>query len=202
MSKALVKTSAKQKRDRGRDSQPSPRPRLNSQLHGKTFPQAPSPSFSSKSKCHFRGVIFRCVPGVLPLHKIRGFLLPLGLFRGAFKENDTCFPLFLLCMQPMNKCHFRTGTWGGSQGTPWCSRNTPAKNDTLKMTLGRARRFLVFWGEFLAFWSCKEFLAFWSVLPVFPKDFVGSLGKENPWFFGSFPCIFRKSKDKKIRSFV
>ena len=46
--------------------------------------------------------------------------------------------LVLLCMRPMNKCHFRTRTWGGSQG-PRCSRNTHTKNDTLKMTLGRAR---------------------------------------------------------------
>ena len=51
-------------------------------------------SISSESKCHFRGVIFRCVPGVLPLPKRRGILLPPGAFRGAFQENDTCFPVF------------------------------------------------------------------------------------------------------------
>ena len=39
-------------------------------------------------------------------------------------------------MRPRNKCHFRMGTGGGS---PQCSRNTLTKNDTLKMTLGRAR---------------------------------------------------------------
>ena len=49
---------------------------------------------SSESKCHFRGVFFRCVPGVLPLHKRRGILLPPGAFRKAFQGNDTCFPLF------------------------------------------------------------------------------------------------------------
>ena len=54
-----------------------------------------SPTKQSRgSKCHFRGVIFCCVPGVLPLHKRRGILSPPGAFRWAFKKNDTCFPLF------------------------------------------------------------------------------------------------------------
>ena len=42
----------------------------------------------SLSGCHFF-----CVPGVLPLHERKGILLPPGAFRGAFQENDTCFPL-------------------------------------------------------------------------------------------------------------
>ena len=37
---------------------------------------------SSKSKCHFRGVIFCRVPGALPLHERKGILLPPGAFRG------------------------------------------------------------------------------------------------------------------------
>ena len=49
---------------------------------------------SSESKCRFRGVIFCCAPGVLPLHKRRGILSPPVAFRGAFQKNDTCFPLF------------------------------------------------------------------------------------------------------------
>ena len=51
-------------------------------------------TMSSESKCHFRGVMFCCVPGVLPLHKRRGILLPPGASQGACQENDTCFPLF------------------------------------------------------------------------------------------------------------
>ena len=79
-------------------------------------------TMSSESKCHFRGVIFCCVPGALPLHKRRGILLRPGAFQGAFQENDTCFPLFC-CV-----CNLR----GGSQETPQCSQNTQTKNDTFE----------------------------------------------------------------------
>ena len=37
------------------------------------------------------------------------------------------------CMRPMNNCLFRMGTGGTPQGTLRCSRNTPTKNDTLKL---------------------------------------------------------------------
>ena len=62
-----------------------------------------------------------------------------GRSEGLLRKMTLVFPC-LLCMRPMNKCHFRTGTGRGSQGTPRCSRHTPTKNDTLKMTLGRARK--------------------------------------------------------------
>ena len=53
--------------------------------------------------------------------------------------------------------------------------------------------------DFLAFCSCKEILAFLSVFPPFSKDSRGSEETENPCFFGGFPCLSRKSKEKKIR---
>ena len=105
----------------------------------------------------------RKTPKTQLLNKRKGILLPPEAFRGAFQKNDTCFPLFCCVC----KCHFRTRTWGGSQGTPWCSRNTQTKNDTLKMTLGRARKIEKF-----------------QDLENFPPNscalFAGSLGGRRP----------------------
>ena len=89
----------------------------------------------SLSGCHF----LPCSWGTPFAQKKRNSIASRGVPRG-FSEKWHLFSLVLLCMRPMNKCHFRMRTWGGSQGTPRCSRNTQTKNDTLKMTLGRARQ--------------------------------------------------------------
>ena len=70
---------------------------------------------SSESKCHFRCVIFRCVPGC------------------SLRAKEEEFYCLL-----MNKCHFRRCAGGGSQGTPRCSWNASPKNDTLRMTWAAA----------------------------------------------------------------
>ena len=49
---------------------------------------------SSESKCHFRGVTFCCVPGVLPLNKRKGTLLSPRAFRGVFRKMTLVFPCF------------------------------------------------------------------------------------------------------------
>ena len=90
---------------------------------------------SASPMCHFRCVIVCCVPGVLPLHKWRGILLPPGVFPGGGSEKWHSFSLVFLCMRPMNKCHSRAGAGGGSQSTPRCSWKHPTQkwqfeNDT------------------------------------------------------------------------
>ena len=48
--------------------------------------------------------------------------------------------------------------------------------------------------------SRKTFLAYLSVFPFFSRDFRGSVGIENPCFWGGFPCLFpKKNKERKDR---
>ena len=51
--------------------------------------------------------------------------------------------------------------------------------------------------EFLVFFLCEEFLVFLSVFPFFSRDFRGSVGTKNPCFFGGFPALFPKNKERK-----
>ena len=61
--------------------------------------------------------------------------------------------------------------------------------------------FLVFL-KFLVFSPCEEFLVFLSVFPFFSRDFRGSVGIENPCFFGGFPCLFPKKQGKEGQGFL
>ena len=51
--------------------------------------------------------------------------------------------------------------------------------------------------EFLVFFLCEEFLVFLSVFPCFSRDFRGSVGIQNPCFFGGFPGHFPKKQGKE-----
>ena len=78
----------------------------------------PKGSRSSESKCHFRGVIFFAVflgHSLCSKKKNRNSIASRGVPRG-FSGKWHLFSLVLLCMRPMNKCDFRMGTGGGSQG--------------------------------------------------------------------------------------
>ena len=56
-----------------------------------------------------------------------------GRSEGLFRKMTLVFPCFAVYAT------YEQVSLSGFQGTPWCSRNTQTKNDTLKMTLGRAR---------------------------------------------------------------
>ena len=55
-----------------------------------------------------------------------------------------------------------------------------------------------FWNS-LFFFPSKDFLVFLNVFPFFSRDFRGSVGIKNPCFFGGFPCLFQKNKERKDR---
>ena len=45
-----------------------------------------------------------------------------------------------------------------------------------------------FWGlPWLILILNRNFLGYFGVFSVFSKEFVGSAGKENPWYFEGFP---------------
>ena len=58
--------------------------------------------------------------------------------------------------------------------------------------------FLVFL-DFLVFFPCEDFLVFLTVFLFFSRDFRGSVAIKNPCFFGGFPCLFQKNKERKDR---
>ena len=71
-------------------------------------------------------------------------------------------------------------------------------HNTLLSADGKTLSFLslFFWNS-LVFSACEEFLVFTSVLPFFSRDFRGSVGIKNPCFFGGFPCLSPKKKNKE-----
>ena len=56
--------------------------------------------------------------------------------------------------------------------------------------------------SFPCFLECEEFLVFSNVFPFFSRDFRGSVGIKNPCFFGGFPCLFPKNKERKDRVYT
>ena len=57
--------------------------------------------------------------------------------------------------------------------------------------------------ELLVFSPCEDFLVFLTVFPFFSRHFRGSVGIKNPcFFFGGFPCLFLKNKERKDREGV
>ena len=84
-----------------------------------------------------------------------------GRSEGLFRKMTLVFPCFAV-YATYEQVSLSHGYRGGSQGTPWCSRNTLMKNDTLKMTLGRARKMTytyTFWSFRLTLFKHVRFIS-------------------------------------------
>ena len=78
----------------------------------------------SESKCHFRGVIFCCVPGALLCTKEKEFCCLQGRSEGLFRKMTLVVPCFVVYVtyEQVSLSHGYMGRFPGE-----------LKNDTLKM---------------------------------------------------------------------
>ena len=91
-----------------------------------------------------------------------------------------------------------------------CSKNTPELSKSSENGLFTPRAFFLAlpypsfpcFSRIPCFFLCEEFLVFSSVFFFFCRDFEGSVGINNPCFFGGFPCLFPKKQGKEGRGGV